>query len=325
MGIQIQKRLLGRLFVCACCIGSSSKLLCEHTKQNTELNGQVIVSMQTDCNYAQYAEQLSTWYKEKTRRILNLKNPITFSEKIQWLKLYDSTPMKTILADKYLVKEWVKEKIGQEYVVPLFGVWDSFDDIDFSKLPKQFVLKVNHGSKTNIFVLDKFLIDKAKMRETINKWLTTNYAFRYGFEMHYAGIRPRIIAEQFIEGDGNGYDELCEYSVFCFNGNPHFIVTNMVVQGKNTDRHNVYDRYWNFQPFTLGFQNPPEREERPVFLDELIRLSTILCKDFKFVRVDFFYAKNKIYFGEMTFTPRSGVGKIRPEKYERILGDMLLL
>ena len=141
---------------------------------------------------------LEEWYFEKTGNMLNLDNPITFNEKIQWLKLYDSTPAKTKLADKYLVKEWVNNKLGEDICIPLLGVWDRADDIDFEKLPDKFVLKCNHGAGYNIVVKNKKHLDIKKTVQKLNSWLKENYAYKYGFEMHYASIPRKIIAEKYI-------------------------------------------------------------------------------------------------------------------------------
>ena len=151
---------------------------------------------------SQYEEELKDWYKRRTKKELDLENPKTFNEKIQWLKLYDSTPIKTKLADKYLVREWVKEKIGEEYLVPLLGVWDKFDDIDFDKLPDKFVLKCNHGCGWNLIVTDKSKIDKVEAKKKFDKWMNTNFAFCNGLELHYKNIQPKIIAEEYLENNG---------------------------------------------------------------------------------------------------------------------------
>ncbi len=174
-----------------------------------------------DADPQHYPELLSAWFYEETGHILDLDNPQTYNEKIQWLKLFDSTPLKTKLADKLLAREWVKEQIGEKYLVPLLGVWDSFDEIDFDSLPNRFVLKANHGAGWNIVVSDKNTFDKEGARNKFEKWLHTNFAFAYGLELHYRDIPPKIIAEEYLE---NSNDDLYDYKVWCFQGKPEYVM-----------------------------------------------------------------------------------------------------
>lgn len=177
----------------------------------------------------QYASALADWYYDiHDWKRLDLENPKTYNEKMQWLKLYDSIPMKTRLADKYLVREWVIEKIGEEYLVTLLGVWDNFDEIDFDKLPDKFALKANHGCDWNIIVTDKSKFDKEDARRKFKSWLGINFAFRNGLELHYLNIPPKIIAEEYLE-DINLYD----YKFMCFNGEVKFL---WVVSDRSTHR-----------------------------------------------------------------------------------------
>ena len=252
--------------------------------------------------------------------MLDLENPKTFNEKIQWLKLYDSTPLKTRLADKYLVRDWVKEKIGEEYLIPLLGVWDKFDDIDFDKLPDRFVLKCNHGCAYNIIVKDKSKFNKKEARKKINKWMKENFAYKTGLELHYADIPRKIIAEEDIE-DSN--KELNDYKIMCFNGKPQYI---WIDQGRFSNRtENIYNKKWELQPFLLTYPNSKEQVPPPKNLDKMFKFAKILSEGFSFVRVDFYNIDGKIYFGEMTFTSASGTEKFIPSEYNRILGDMLEL
>lgn len=264
---------------------------------------------------------LKNWYFEKTGNILDLNNPKTFNEKIQWLKLYDSTPLKTRLADKYLVRDWVKEKIGEQYLIPLLGVWDKYDDIDFDKLPDQFVLKCNHGSGYNIIVDDKSKFNKKEARKKINKWMKENFAYKAGFELHYSGIPRKIIAEEYVDDIANGSNS--DYHFFCFNGMPKlFYLTN---------RKGLAERTWSFFDMDLNalpvYKNnyEPARIEENKNFNKITEIVNILCKDFKFVRVDIYYFNNKIYFGEMTFTPSSGIAEYSPKSWEKDFGDMLKL
>ena len=145
--------------------------------------GSFKLSFKKNTDEKDFPQMLKKWYKKRTGRELNLENPQTFNEKIQWLKLYDNSPLKTKLADKYLVRDWIKQEIGEEYLIPLLGVWNSFDEIDFDKLPEQFVLKANHGCAWNIIVKDKSKFDKAKAKKKFDKWMRRNYAYKAGLEL----------------------------------------------------------------------------------------------------------------------------------------------
>ena len=274
-------------------------------------------------NLEQYPQMLKMWY-EKNRGNLDLENPQTYNEKIQWLKLWDSTPIKTKLADKYLVKEYIKEKIGEKYVVPLLGVWDKFDDIDFSSLPDKFVLKANHGSGMNITIQNKNNFSKKYVRNKFDKWLQTDYAFNCGFELHYHNIKPKIIAEAYIE---NNDCDLREIKVLCFSGKPKFFV---LIQGKaDSKKVELYDRNWNLQPFFYTHPKDDDKLiEKPKNLDEVITLSEKLSEGFSLVRVDFYLPNDgSIKFGELTFTPDSGMMRFKPEfqKYNQLFGDLIVL
>jgi len=263
---------------------------------------------------------LKRWYKKRTGKVLNLENPQSFNEKIQWLKLYDNSPLKTMLADKYLVREWVKQQIGEEYLIPLLGIWNNFDEIDFDKLPDKFVLKANHGCAWNIIVKDKSKFDKKKAKKKFNKWMKRNYAYKAGLELQYKDIPPKIIAEQYIV-DKNG--ELNDYKVLCFNGKPEFI---WIDQGRYAHRtENIYDINWNLQPFLLTYENSKEPVPKPANLSKMIDFAKKMSKDFHLVRVDFYDVDGKLYFGEMTFTSASGVDVFKPEEYNLKLGQMLKL
>lgn len=268
----------------------------------------------------EYKEELKKWYTANTGEILDLENPKTYNEKIQWLKLHDSTPIKTQLADKYLVRDWVKDKIGEQYLIPIYGVWDKFEDIDFNKLPDKFVLKANHGCGWNIIVKDKskFNIDIAK--KSMNNWLNTNFAFVNGFELHYKDIMPKIIAEKYIE---NNNADLYDYKFLCFHGYPKYIWVN---SEKNTaQKRDFFDLNWNLQPFNMNYSNSNSAPKKPNNFEQMLQLTRKLCEGFTHVRVDFYNVNEKIYFGEMTFTTGSGKCKWEPKEYDLILGNMLEL
>lgn len=269
-----------------------------------------------------YEEELSRWYEIVTKEKLDLSNPRTFNEKMQWLKLYDSTPLKTRLADKYLVRDWIKEQIGEEYLIPLLGVYNTFDEIDFDKLPNKFILKTNHGCGWHLIVQDKSKIDIEKAREDFTKWLNTNFAFCAGFEMHYLNIPPKIVAEEYLENKNNS---LNDYKFMCFNGHIEYLFV-------------ISDRYSNYNKvcFDLNFKKSKLQHysninedfsdiKKPINFEKMIELSKKISKDFPTVRVDFYEVNGKIYFGELTFTSMSGTEKFYPKEYNLIMGDLINL
>lgn len=266
-----------------------------------------------------YPRALKKWYKKCTGRELDLNDPKTFSEKLQWIKLYYKNSMMSTLSDKLLVRDWIKEKIGEEYLVPLIGAWENFDDIDFDKFPNEFVIKANHGSKMNIIVNDKSKFDKEDARRKFKKWLKQDFSYMFGYQLHYGAIKPMIVAEEMIPNDGNLFD----YKIFVFDGKARYI---WIDSDRYSEHHrNIYDFDWNPAPFEIEF---PKREKElppPVNLEKMRVLAEKLAEGFPEVRVDFYEVDGKILFGEMTFTSGSGQEKIVPYEYDRILGDMITL
>ena len=268
-----------------------------------------------------YKSKLKKFWFNIKKKILDIDRPISFNEKIQWIKLYDSTPIKTRLSDKYLVREWVGEKIGEEYLIPLYGAYDKFEDINFENLPNKFVIKCNHGSGFNIIVKNKSRLNLTKVKSTIEKWMNINYAFFGGLELQYRDIKHKIIIEKYLD-DNTG--DLRDYKITCFNGKPHFIWID-------SDRHsnhkrNLYDLNWNQLPYKVNtrystFPSP----KKPKCLEKLLELASILSKNFIYVRVDFYIINDKIYFGEMTFSSSSGTEDISPKYFEDELSSLIIL
>ena len=257
-------------------------------------------------------------YKSISDKELDWDNLKTYNEKMQWYKMYDNSPIKTKLADKYRVREWVAQTIGEEYLIPLLGVWDKFEEIDFSKLPNKFVLKANHAAGTNIIVPDKSTLNKKEANILFNNWLKVNYAYFSSYQMQYEKIERKIIAEKYIQ-DSNG--ELNDYKFLCFNGKVYYCWIDI---GRYSDRYrNIYDLDWNLQPWNISpYGNTPYKIERPENYQEMIKIAQKLCQGFSHVRVDFYNVDGKIYFGEMTFTTTGGFKSIVPEKYNNMLGDL---
>lgn len=265
---------------------------------------------------------LKDWFYEHTGEPLDLDNPRTYNEKIQWLKLNDSTLVKTRLADKYLVRDWIKGKIGEEYLIPLLGVWDSFDEIDFDKLPDRFVLKCNHGSGYNIIVKNKSKLDKSAVRKQISSWMNEDFAFRNGFELHYSGIPRKILAEKYIDGGGK---DIHDYKLWCFGGKVEYIefLPDGYIGDKSKDA--FYSRDWQKQNFVNSYVADSAVLKKPDNLDLLIGLAEKLACGFCHVRVDFYDVDNRIYFAEMTFTSSSGIDVWVPKEKNLELGNMIRL
>ena len=261
-------------------------------------------------------------FKEWLGYDLNLENPKTFNEKIQWLKLYHHDPLITKCADKYLVREYIKEKIGEEYLIPLLGVWDKVEDIDFDALPNQFVLKINWGCSQNIIVKDKSQFDIEDAKNKLNSWLnpfSNNYYWTY--EWSYKNINPKIICEKYIEQmDGNLYD----YKVFCFNGKAKYIGLYL---NRGTDNFIsiFYDTNWKRQNFTRGKTDTELEIEEPAILDNMLKVSSILANSFPHVRVDFYNIKDKLLFGELTFYTAAGLGRFEPVEWDYKFAELLEL
>lgn len=261
-------------------------------------------------------------YKQVFGKSLNLKEPQTFSEKIQWLKLHDRKPIYSKLVDKYDVKSIVAEIIGEEYIIKTLGVWDKFEDIDFDKLPNQFVLKCTHDSASIIICLDKNKFDKNQHAWKYNDiYIKRDYYHYENKQWVYKGIKPRIIAEEYIKDDK--FDSLSDYKLYCFNGIAKGVYvtinrfTNLSVS--------MYDMDWNLMPFEHIHPNQGEKVDKPKNLDLMKELAERIAKyiDNPFVRVDFYEVLGKVYFGEITFYPEGGMGYFNPLEWDYILGDWM--
>lgn len=264
--------------------------------------------------------ELLYWYKMKKR--LNLDNPQTFNEKLQWLKLYDRNPRYTAMVDKYEVKKYVTEMLGEEYIIPTLGVWDNFDEIDFDSLPDQFVLKCTHDSGGLVIVTDKNKLNRKAAKKKINHCLRRNYFYNTR-EWPYKNVKPRIIAEQYMI-DESGY-ELKDYKFFVFDG----VVRAMFIA---TDRNastetcfDFFDRDFHHLPFTNGHPNADHEIKMPDNYKEMIRLAEILGKGIPQVRIDFYSISGRIYFGEVTFFHWGGVQPFVPEKWDYTFGSWIQL
>ena len=236
-------------------------------------------------------------------KLPDLTSPKTFNEKLNWLKLCDRNPLYTTLVDKCAVKQWVVDKIGEQYVIPTLGVWNKFDDIDFDKLPNQFVLKCTHDSGSYVICKDKAKLDKRAARKKLTTALKRNFYY-VGREYPYKNVPPRIIAEKYIE-DRNGV--FVDYKFSCFNG---YVDCVMVCLDRhiNDVKFYFFDKDWNLKRLNVRGKNAPEgfTIPKPSCMDEMFEIAAKLSKGIPFVRVDLFECDGNIYFGEMTFFPDCG-------------------
>jgi len=254
---------------------------------------------------------------------LDLLNPLTFSQKLQWLKIYYRNPLYTMIADKYRLREYVKSKGLEKHLVPFIGTWDNFDDIDFDKLPSKFVLKCNHDCGSTIICKEKESFDIDYARAKLMKCMNTNYYFSSPYrEWQYRDIIPKILGEHFIAGsDGNAP---ADYKVHCFNSVPKYI---QLISGRFTRNisESWYDENWNYQDLTYAFPCSSQGVDRPKELEELLSLSSKLSQGIPYVRVDFYIAKGNVYLGELTFTPWAGFIPFKPQEWDKRLGDLIEL
>jgi len=250
---------------------------------------------------------------------LNLKNPQSFNHKIIWLKMNYKIPNATILADKYLVKEWVLKKTGKKkIIIPTIGIWKSANEINLCDLPNSFILKTNHASGFNHLVKNKLLINESKLKKKLNNWLDINY-YDIGKEYQYRNIKPLIIAEPLIKCDKEG--QLLDYKFFCFNGRPKYIQVD--IDRFINHKRNFYDLEWNKLPFSILYPNSSKHIKKPTNLKGMLDIVKNLSKDFPFVRVDLYNCDGQIYFGELTLHPGGGCEPIVPNKWDFIIGSHL--
>lgn len=261
-------------------------------------------------------------YRVKTGKKLNLRDPQTFTEKIQWIKLNDHNPQYSKMVDKYDAKEYVEHLIGSQYIIPNLGVWDDADQIDFAALPQQFVIKCTHDSGGLIICQDKSKLDIEASKVLLKRCMKRNWYY-FSREYAYRSVKSRIIAEEYLENDSR--EGLHDYKVWCFNGEPRYIqyVTGRI--GAHT-YEGFYDLNWNLQDFT--YHNPKVQVDipKPACLDELIDVSRKVSQGTAFLRADFYVLQDQsIRFGELTFYPNGGFDVWTPVETDSMMGNLLLL
>lgn len=268
-------------------------------------------------------EYLKHLYKASIGKELNLSNPVTYNEKIQWLKLYDHNPLYTALVDKYEVKKYVASVIGDQYIIPTIGAWDSVEEIEWDKLPEKFVLKVTHDSGGLVICKDKAQLDKKKAIARLRKSLKNDYYLEHR-EWPYKDVKRRIIAEQYMEDLRT--HELRDYKFLCFDGEPKvmFVATDRQNENEET-KFDFFDMEYNHLEVKNGHDNSVNLPDKPYNFEEMKNLARKLSKNLAHVRVDFYEVNKQLYFGEMTFFHFSGLVPFEPEKWDYKFGEWLKL
>jgi len=259
------------------------------------------------------------YYLRHQRELLHLKNPRKFTQKIQWLKLYGNLERFSSYADKFTVRSYIEQKVGSEHLVPLLGVWDSFEDIPFNALPEQFVLKVTSGCNYNVICKSKSELDPKKLKTTINGWLGENF-YQQERETQYKDCKPKIICEKYLEDETGG---LRDYKVWCSQGVPKLVQVDS--DRFTSHRSDIFDTHWNklkhLNASTFGATEAPVT--KPKNLQEVLEIASKLSRDFPFVRIDMYIVNQKVYVGELTFTPGSGMVKFETVEANIELGDLI--
>ena len=255
--------------------------------------------------------------------IIDLNNPKTIQDKLSWLNIYDTNPLKTKCADKIKLHEYCKDILGEDICIPIIKIYDRVDDIIWDELPEKFVIKCNHGSGMNIIFRNKNNFDKLNAIDKLSKWMKDDFAFRNGFEAHYHDIEHKIFVEEY-KNDGN--KDLIDYKFLCFNGTPIYC---QVIGGRNEkSRHlNYYDMDFDFVDISrYDFPNNPKIiDKKPINFEKMKEFSKILSEPFKFVRVDFYEIDGRVFLGELTFTPGAMAFKYKNDDDNIKVGSLLKL
>ena len=259
-------------------------------------------------------------YWARMGKSLNLKNPRTFNEKQQWLKLYNRKMEYTAMVDKYEAKKYIASIIGEEYVIPTLGVWEKFEDIDFDMLPAQFVLKCTHDSGCFVICRDKSQLDIGVAQKKIQKSLKTNYYF-HGREWPYKNVKPRIIAEEYVEDTEN--DALTDYKFYCFDGIPQIMYISK--DHAEEPRTDFFDMEFNHLPITCGEPNADVTPSKPAQFEQMRKFAGLLSQNIPFLRVDFYEVNGKVYVGELTFFDVAGFDLHEPKEWDEQMGAWITL
>lgn len=264
---------------------------------------------------------LQLLYRATMGKKLRLDPPVTFTEKLQWMKLYDRRDEYTVMVDKIAAKEWAAERIGKAHIIPTLGTWAHFDEIDFDALPEQFVLKCNHDSHSAVICRDKAQLNRAAAREKLEKALQKNY-FYEGRQWPYKNVKPTLLAEQYLTGDETG--DLRDYKFFCFGGEPKLMY---IAQGRSTGAvyGDFFDMDYNHVDLKIDHDTAPVPPAKPETFEKMREAAKVLSAGIPQVRADFYELGGEFYFGEMTFFHCGGFHPFTPEKWDEILGEWIKL
>lgn len=264
---------------------------------------------------------LNILYRGRVGKKLNLKNPQTFNEKLQWLKLFDRNPLYSQLVDKYEARKYIATITGEEYLIPILGIYNSFEEIDFNLLPHQFVLKCTHDSGGIVICTNKDKLDLEAVKNKINRHLQVDF-FYHGREWPYKNLKPRIICEKYMVDESG--TELKDYKVFCFNGEPKLIEVDY--NRFSEHKRNFYDIEWNYIPVSINYPTDPGIiHKKPEKLKDMLQLAQLLAKDFLHIRIDFYLINDQVYIGELTFFHGSGFGIFEPDSFNWEMGSWIRL
>ena len=279
--------------------------------------------MEYSIDTEKYIDKMVSFVKRVSGLDINLKNPVTIQDKLCWLNIYEPMKLKTKCADKLLLHEYCKEKLGVDLCVPVIKVYNNTSEINIDELPDKFVIKCNHGSGMNIIVKDKSKLNIKGSISLLNNWMNTDFSIANGFEAHYHDIERKIFVEEYLDNNGSVPKD---YKFLCFNGKPKYVE---VIDGRFTKLKymNYYDMDFNFNQLTrTDFPNNKSIiDEKPERFEEMKTLAEKLSEDFKFVRVDFYEIDGKIYLGELTFTPGAMIFKYKDPKDHINVGNLLSL
>ena len=268
-------------------------------------------------------EYIREVYRLRTGHEPDLEDPRTYTEKLQWLKLHDRKPLYTVMQDKIAVRQYVRDTIGEEYLIPLLGVWENADDVPFGDLPDRFVIKCNHDCASVIICRDRSRFDAERAREKLRACLKTNY-YDAGREWAYRDIPPKILAEKYMCAPGE--KQLTDYKFFCFSGEAKLVMVTSGEAHTAERRCDFYDPDFNRLPIERGRMSGTDRErEKPEGFDRLIPLAEKIAGDIPFIRVDFYLIGGHPYFGEVAFYPSGGFAEFRPRSWEEKVGSWIRL
>jgi hypothetical protein len=278
--------------------------------------------MEYSIDTEKYIDKMVSFVKRVSGLDINLKNPVTIQDKLCWLNIYEPMKLKTKCADKLLLHEYCKEKLGVDLCIPVIKVYNNTSEINWDELPDKFVIKCNHGSGMNIIVKDKSKLDRNGSIYLLNKWMNTDFSMVNGFEAHYHDIERKIFVEEYMN---DGHETLYDYKFWCFNGDPKFYTIN------DGNGHGAWMKFYDIDNNELQYKRTDFLSEptcvlsSPYHFKDMVKYAKILSEHFKFVRVDFYEINGNVYLGELTFTPGAMAFKFKSHKDHTNIGNMLSL